>query len=316
MESTARRVARGAAVIALVLMSLATPLKAHAAFAGSDGLIVYVRGGNIWIATGGGTSQHAITTGSWAGGWSGPQWSPNGQRIVASRRISSTNTDIYTFSSTFTNVTHVTTHAKLESDPTWSPDGTKIAFWSDRQGQSHIFWIKSTAPFGAVHQVTTLSFVNGDPDYPVYDSTPAWQLNGVNIVFVRYYENPNGPGASGLVRRNFNGTGAETGLSGVDSWSPNLAPNGTKVAYANCPNCDLPVGPSYINVGNLNGSGTTHVKTYTPDTDFLRYVAWAPSGTKLLYSFQSADGVRVLNANGSSDHVLIASGKDADWQKV
>ncbi len=58
--------------------------------------------------------------------------SPDGKTIAFSYKG-----DIFTVPSTGGNATRLTTSAAYESTPIWSPDGTKIASASDRQGYLH-----------------------------------------------------------------------------------------------------------------------------------------------------------------------------------
>jgi Tol biopolymer transport system component len=58
-------------------------------------------------------------------------------------------------------------------DPSWSPDGTKILFGSDRGGSEDI-WVVDAAS-GALRRVT---------DWPGYENQPAWKGDGSAIYFV------------------------------------------------------------------------------------------------------------------------------------
>lgn len=292
----------------LIVGSLFTPSVARAAFPGGNGLIAYVRAGSIWIANANGTGQHQIST---AGGWSGPAWSPNGQRIAAAR-----NGDIFTFSPTFSSVTQVTTNTHVEQDPAWSPDGQRLAFASDRTGHFHIYTIHATVPFGSPPQITTIDYYYSDTNSPVQDTNPAWSLNGSTIMFARRIGGITEPPDTFVSRRAANGSGSDIDTTSADARSPDFAPNGTKIAYTLCPNCDVDVAPAYIDRANLNGSSPVHIVTDNTDGVSFVDVAWAPSGTKLLFSYLGANGVRIVNSNGTNNQVLIANGKQANWQRL
>lgn len=60
--------------------------------------------------------------------------SPKGDRIAFTYKG-----DIYTVPVTGGAATRLTTRDSYESNPIWSPDGTKIAFASDRNGNPDIF---------------------------------------------------------------------------------------------------------------------------------------------------------------------------------
>ncbi len=68
---------------ALALLVIATVLSmtapAQAAFPGRNGLIAFVRGGNLYTASSSGADVRQLTT---TGGLSGPRWSPDGERLA------------------------------------------------------------------------------------------------------------------------------------------------------------------------------------------------------------------------------------------
>jgi Tol biopolymer transport system component len=58
-------------------------------------------------------------------------------------------------------------------EPAWSPDGTRIAFRSDRDGDSDIYVMNADG--------TGVARLTNDPDT---DLGPAWSPDGVKIAFV------------------------------------------------------------------------------------------------------------------------------------
>jgi Tol biopolymer transport system component len=68
----------------------------------------------------------------------------------------------------------VTTDLRNDSYPSWSPDGTKIAFQSTRDGNLDI-WIKDLSS-GTTTQVTRSQFG---------DRYPTWSPDGTRIAFTR-----------------------------------------------------------------------------------------------------------------------------------
>jgi Tol biopolymer transport system component len=66
----------------------------------------------------------------------------------------------------------VTTDAGEDYAPCWSPDGTTIAFWSDRGGNFDIWTVPAGG--GTCTQITT---------DPAYDGCPSWSPDGTTIAF-------------------------------------------------------------------------------------------------------------------------------------
>jgi hypothetical protein len=65
--------------------------------------------------------------------------SPDGNKIAFVSRDQFLNTDIWVANRDGSGLTRLTTYEGADDQPTWSPDGSKIAFRSMRSGQSHIW---------------------------------------------------------------------------------------------------------------------------------------------------------------------------------
>jgi Tol biopolymer transport system component len=76
----------------------------------------------------------------------------------------------------------ITTHPANDYAPTWLPDGSMIAFHSNRSGNNDIWVIPATG--GMAAQVTT---------YTGEDSHPDWSPDGSTIAFQSERNNPGGP---------------------------------------------------------------------------------------------------------------------------
>ncbi len=100
--------------------------------------------------------------------------SPDGKTIAFSYKG-----DIFTVPSTGGNATRLTTSAAYESTPIWSPDGTKIAYASDRNGGKDIYIIPSKGG-----QSTRLTFNS------VAETPEAFSPDGKNVIFSAYIQKP------------------------------------------------------------------------------------------------------------------------------
>jgi hypothetical protein len=101
---------------------------AQAAYPGADGLIAFVRGGDIYTIKASGSGLHRLTGG---GRDSGPRWSPNGSQIAYLDRG---NLWIMNGAGHHqTQVTHAAPHY-TDARPSWSPNGRYLAFVEIKQG--------------------------------------------------------------------------------------------------------------------------------------------------------------------------------------
>jgi Tol biopolymer transport system component len=73
-----------------------------------------------------------------------------------------------------TNIVQLTDNSAFDSAPAWSPDGTRLAFESDRDGDNEIYVMDL-----ATREVTQLT------DNGVHDEGPAWSPDGRFIAFTR-----------------------------------------------------------------------------------------------------------------------------------
>jgi Tol biopolymer transport system component len=103
---------------------------------------------------------------------SAPSWSPDGKRILFERAPAGTFTpgteaqekDIYVMRADGTHVRRLTDSPGLDEGPEFSPDGTKIAFSSARDGQQEIYVMDAD---GSNPRRLT--------DNPARDESPDWQ---------------------------------------------------------------------------------------------------------------------------------------------
>src|SRR5436190_103875 len=112
-----------------------------------------------------------------------PFFSPDGKKIVftssraAGRFIVSPNAfDIYTMDANGANVKRLTNNTALDTEPAFSPDGTKIAFSSTRDGGDEDLWVMNA---DGTNPVQLTSFGNDD------ETEPAWSHDGTKIAFTR-----------------------------------------------------------------------------------------------------------------------------------
>jgi hypothetical protein len=185
------------------------------------------------------------------------------------------------------NQTQLTTTA-LDSQPAWSPDGTKIAFMSMR-----------TPPYPNVY------VMNADGSHPVRLSInnndegnhdPAWSPDGAKIVFVRDHAS-----SSKIYVMNANGSNPVrlTHTEDAREVDPAWSPDGGKIAFVRREPDPVHIG---IYVIDADGSNPTSL---TPTTIEATNPAWSPDGAKIL--FRKEDSIWVMNRDGSQQTRLTSS---------
>jgi hypothetical protein len=120
-----------AAPAAITAVLLVTPGPAQAAFPGSNGKIVF------WAA-----------------------------RSIAGGDPSTTDAEIFSINPNDKGLTQLTVNAVQDFNPAWSPDGPKIAFQSDRDGNGEIYTMD---PDGTDRSRLTVT------PGPAHENHPDWQ---------------------------------------------------------------------------------------------------------------------------------------------
>ena len=156
-----------------------------------------------------------------------PAWSPDGGTIAFTREIgraegedvSFLGNEIYLMNSDGSGQVRLTVE-RAASDPTWSPDGSRIAYVSRFNEQTDIVVRDADDPDAGLIEVTS------GPDF---ESRPAWSPEGTRIV---YEKRQPGSQDRALFIANANGSGGETPLTTGPAdrspdWERVAAPPGT-----------------------------------------------------------------------------------------
>ena len=149
--------------------------------------------------------------------------------------------------------TRLTDAAAIDTAPSYSPDGSRICFESDRGGKQQIYVMGANG--GAAQRI---SF--GDGAY----STPVWSPRGDTIAFTKQFQ---GRFAIGVM--NPDGSGERILTEGFHNEGPTWAPNGRVLMFFRDPGGNA--GPSLFTV-DLTGRNELRVQTpgYASDP------AWSP----------------------------------------
>jgi len=128
------------------------------------------------------------------------------------------NADNDNWKLTITELKQLTSHEAWDIEPAWSPDGTKIAFSSNRSGNYDV-WVMNADGTG-------LRNLTNDP---AYDSKPVWSPDGIRIAFV---SDRSGNKDIWVVNADGSGTPQQlTNLTIIDT-DPTWSPDNSKIAFA------------------------------------------------------------------------------------
>lgn len=149
----------------------------------ADGRVAYMtyKGGppEIWGQTKPGGAFEKLFPGK--GGPQGPcmapAWSPNGKRIVFVQGDKRGNTDIMVLDVETGRVRRLTDSNCINTEPSWNPAGTQIAFTSDRGGSPQVYLMEEDG--SNVRRLT----VEG-----AYNASPSWSPTGAMIAYVSRFE--------------------------------------------------------------------------------------------------------------------------------
>lgn len=106
-----------------------------------------------------------------------PSWSPDGKRLAFVQGDRRGNTDIMVLDLASGRVRRLTDSNCINTDPSWNPAGTQLAFTSDRQGGPQVFLMGDDG--SNVRQLTREG---------TYNTSPAWSPSGSMIAYVSRFE--------------------------------------------------------------------------------------------------------------------------------
>ena len=249
------------------------------------------------VVAGGSRSEASPTTLSAVASASDAQRSPTG--LIAFSLGPYPHQDIYVVRADGSGLTRLTTDQSADFDPSWSPDGRRIAYRHQR---------------GDADDTSEIYVMNADGSRPRnltrrqgQDHSPAWSPDGKSIAFASVRNGTLGiwvMGADGSRQRR---------LSHVDGEYPAWSPDGKKIAFdRNRP------GRTGWDIWTMNADGSkARPLVASPGQD--QGAAWSPDGTTIAFQSDRGSGGKLnhlwlVKANGFGQRRLTAGpGERPSW---
>ena len=201
------------------------------------------------------------------------------------------NSEIYVMDSDGGNQVRLTNHPANDSHPSWSPDGKKIAFVSDRNNKAdHIYVMDSEGQ-------NLMRLTN-----EAVSRWPAWSPDGKKIVYVRskggyqiWVMDADGGNKTQITH---------AGLNVYPAWSP----DGARIAFRSLKN-----GAAGLFVMEKNGSNP---KRLAPDRNITSNPAWSPDGQRIAYDESLGfwpSSIYVVESDGGGQPESLTDNLPTKW---
>ncbi len=200
-----------------------------------------------------------------------------------------------------TNHTRLTNAGDANFSPSWSPDGTKIAFtFEDRILESALYVMNADG----TNQIPLTPYT----DYDSAPRSPSWSPDGTKIAF-----SSNRDGNAEIYVMNVSGINQVNLTENLaNEYHPSWSPDGTKIAFASDSESNVVLGREIdeetgeeveilgTQIYIMNADGTNPIRLTSKET-WDTSPSWSPNGTKIAFA-SARDGhweIYVMSAAGT-----------------
>lgn len=277
--------------------------------------------GDIWVRnTNGNGTPVKLTDGGYN---TSPAWSCDGKKVLFAAGPNPNDTEIFTIKPDGTGRSALTDTAWAETDPEYSPDGTKIAFASKQHGDWDVMVMKADGSNAADPLHLTTSSAD--------DIVPAWSPDGTRLAFT---SNRSGRAqlftmsattpdsetrvlesgavsaidwgqslpATYIYTMKTDGSDAQKVTLPINGGSPAWSPDGSRIAF---------VDGGRIFTIQPNGQGLAQLTAAANGTARDDEPSYSPDGSKVTFTGYDAQGrssIYVVNVQGGTGLTKITTG--------